>query len=291
MMHEPIAHLRYSRRSLLLLAASLLALAAPAALAQTAPPTASQATDSTAKLPAFDVISIRPAKNSTQPGSGGGTFSFSSRTGIRTSPDGFSASNIDLKTLIANAYGVKVDQISGGPGWIDSNRYDIEAKVVAANGSTPQPIAREQRSLMLRSLLADRFKLAVHNETKELPVFDLVVANKGPKLQPAKPDEPSKNSTTFSNSSVQLTATAVQLSALATQLSYQLHSPIIDKTGLTGTYDITLQWAPDQGAAGADSPGPSIFTAVQEQLGLKLNPSKGPVDTLVIDHVQQPTAN
>ena len=274
------------RAGLLLLAACLLALAAPAALAQTAPPTASQATDSTAKLPAFDVISIRPNNNSTQMNGG----NFSRRVGVRTTPDGFSASSLDLKSLIAIAYGVKPDQVSGGPGWIDSNRYDIEAKVVAANGATPQPLTREQSNLMLRSLLADRFKLAVHNETKEAPIYELIVAKNGPKLQPAKPDEPSKSSMSM-GSSEQLTATAIQISSLITQLSYQLHSPIIDKTGLTGTYDITLQWAPDQGAASPDSPGPSIFTAVQEQLGLKLVPSKGPVDTLVVDHVEPPTEN
>jgi len=268
----------------LLLAASLLALAAPA---QSASPAQTEA--QAAKPPAFDVISIRPTKSSPQPSSDG-SFSFSSRTGLRTLPDGFSASNIDLKTLIASAYGVKPDQISGGPGWVASNHYDIEAKVVAANGATPQPLTREQRNLMLRSLLADRFKLAVHNETKELPVFDLVVAKNGPKLQPAKPDEPSKSSMSMGGSE-QLTATAIQLSALATQLSYQLHSPVIDKTGLTGAYDITLQWTPDQATASPDSPGPSIFTAVQEQLGLKLVPSKGPVETLVIDHAEPPTEN
>jgi len=277
------------RAGLLLLAACLLALAAPAALAQTAPPTASQATDSTAKLPAFDVISIRPNNNSTQMNGG----NFSRRVGVRTTPDGFSASSLDLKSLIAIAYGVKPDQVSGGPGWIDSNRYDIEAKVVAANGATPQPLTREQSNLMLRSLLADRFKLAVHNETKEAPIYELIVAKNGPKLQPAKPDQPFRMTV---GGSGKATMEVDQISALIYQLSLQVGRPVVDKTGLTGKYDIKLEWArdtgPSVGTANADNAsGPSIFTAVQEQLGLKLQPAKAPVDVIVIDQVEQPTAN
>ena len=277
------------RAGLLLLAACLLALAAPAALAQTAPPTASQATDSTAKLPAFDVISIRPNNNSTQMNGG----NFSRRVGVRTTPDGFSASSLDLKSLIAIAYGVKPDQVSGGPGWIDSNRYDIEAKVVAANGATPQPLTREQSNLMLRSLLADRFKLAVHNETKEAPIYELIVAKNGPKLQPAKPDQPFRMTV---GGSGKATMEVDQISALIYQLSLQVGRPVVDKTGLTGKYDIKLEWArdtgPSVGTATADNTsGPSIFTAVQEQLGLKLQPAKAPVDVIVIDQVEQPTAN
>jgi len=277
------------RAGLLLLAASLLAFAAPTAPAQTAPAAASQPADTTAKLPAFDVISIRPNNNSTQMNGG----NFSRRVGVRTTPDGFSASSLDLKSLIAIAYGVKPDQVSGGSGWVDSDRYDIEAKVVAANGSTPQPLTHEQSNLMLRSLLADRFKLAVHNETKEAPIYELVVAKNGPKLQPAKPDQPTRMTIAGSGKA---TMEADQISALVYQLSLQVGRPVVDKTGLTGKYDIKLEWTRDSGpgsvdSASADVSGPSIFTAVQEQLGLKLNPSKGPVDTLVIDHVEQPTPN
>jgi uncharacterized protein (TIGR03435 family) len=285
-----VPHPRNLRAGLLLLAASLLAFAAPTAPAQTVPQAASQATDTTAKLPAFDVVSIRLNKDTAQM-SGNGTFS--RRVGIRTTPDGFSASNVDLKMLIANAYGVKPDQISGGPGWIDSNRYDIEAKVVAANGATPQPLTREQSNLMLRSLLADRFKLAVHNETKEAPIYELIVAKNGPKLQPAKPDQPTRMTI---GGSGKATMEVDQISALIYQLSLQVGRPVVDKTGLTGKYEIKLEWTRDSGsgsvdATSTDASGPSIFTAVQEQLGLKLVSSKGPVDTLVIDHAEQPTAN
>ena len=275
------------RGAFVLLAASLLAFATPAQFAASAPPNS----DAAVKGPAFDVISIRPNKDNEQM-SGNGTFS--RRVGSRSLPDGYSASNIDLKSLIANAYGVRPDQISGGPDWIDSNRYDIEAKVVAANGSTPQPIAREERSLMLRSLLADRFKLAVHNETKEAPIYELVVAKNGPKLQPAKPDQPTRMTM---GGSGKATMEVDQISALIYQLSLQVGRPVVDKTGLTGKYDIKLEWTRDPGpdsedAASTDaSAGPSIFIAVQEQLGLKLNSTKGPVDTLIIDHSEPPTPN
>jgi uncharacterized protein (TIGR03435 family) len=215
------------------------------------------------------------------------------RVGSKSLPDGYSASNIDLKSLIANAYGVRPEQISGGPSWIDSNHYDIEAKVVAADGATPQPITKEERNLMLRSLLADRFKLVVHTETKEQPIYELVVAKSGPKLQPAKPGQPTRMTM---GSSGKFSMETAQISALIYQLSSQLGRPVIDKTGLTGNYEIKLEWARDLGsassdAAPSDASGPSIFTAVQEQLGLKLVSTKGPVDTLVIDHAEPPTAN
>jgi uncharacterized protein (TIGR03435 family) len=281
-------------RKSLILAVVLIALTSPAAFAQTAPPAASAPpTDATAaKAPAFDVISIRPNKDNAQM-SGDGTIRM--RVGSRNLPDGYSASNIALKMLLANAYGVKPDQITGGPGWIDSDHFDIEAKVVAANGATPQPLTREQSNLMLRSLLADRFKLVVHNETKEAPIYELVIAKNGSKLQESKPEESTgRNSVIFGSG--RFTGHAMQLGSLISILSNQLHRPIVDKTGLTGRYDINLHWTPDQvpgsvDATSTDASGPSIFTAVQEQLGLKLQPAKAPVDVIVIDHIEQPTAN
>jgi uncharacterized protein (TIGR03435 family) len=287
----PMPH-HLKRCALILLAATLLAQAAPAVHAQSAPPAtpATQAADTAAKVPSFDVISIRPNKDNAQM-SGNGSFRM--RVGSRSLPDGYSASNIDLKSLIANAYGVRPDQISGGPDWSASYHYDIEAKVVPADGTALQPLTKEQRILMLRSLLADRFKLDVHTETKEQPIYELVVARNGPKLQPAKPDQSTRMTMNASGKSTMETA---DLSALVFQLSSQLGRPVVDKTGLTGKYEIKLEWTRDQGpgsndSTSTDSSGPSIFTAVQEQLGLKLNSTKGPVDTLVIDHVEQPTAN
>ena len=280
--------------------ALLLALAAPFALTQTTPPgpvptapVAATAADASAKVPEFDVISIRPNKNLSQIKNGIETTT----TISRDTPDGFSASNYYLKSLIFDAYGLKqFYQIVGGPGWIDSEGFDIEAKVVPAGGSTPQPLTRELRKQMQRSLLADRFKLAVHNETRELPVYELVVAKNGPKFRLANPGEKFNDSTNFSGMLTVLTLQNLQISALTLELSSRLSCPVLDKTGLTGKYDIKLEWARDTGpsvgnATADNASGPSIFTAVQEQLGLKLQPAKAPVDVIVIDHIERPSEN
>jgi len=276
-----------------LFAAALLAIAAPGATAQTTLQTASapQAADASAKALEFDVISIHP--NQSVPHIKNGVEYTSIRIG--SPPDGFSASNYDLKMLIMEAYGIKYDRISGGPSWIDSEHFDLEAKVVAADGTTPQPLTRELRKQMLRPLLADRFKLAVHNETRQLPVYELVVAKNGPKFQPANPEEKFDESTKFSGMLTMLTLQTAPISVLTGELSARLSRPVLDKTGLTGKFDIKLEWARDTSlssdAATNDTSGPSIFTAVQEQLGLKLVPTKGPVETIVIDHAEHPSAN
>jgi uncharacterized protein (TIGR03435 family) len=279
-------------RKSLILAVVLIALTSPPAFTQSTQPAASapQAADASAKVPEFDVISIRPDKNLSQIENGIET----THTFSRDTPDGFSASNYYLKSLI---YGLKqFYQIVGGPGWIDSEGFDIEAKVVVAGGSTPQPLTRELRKQMLRSLLADRFKLAVHNETRELSVYELVVARNGPKFQPANPGEKFNESTNFSGMLTMLTLQTAQISVLTGELSSRLSCPVLDKTGLTGKYDIKLEWARDTGpsvgnATADNASGPSIFTAVQEQLGLKLQPAKAPVDVIVIDHVEHPSEN
>jgi uncharacterized protein (TIGR03435 family) len=282
-------------RKSLILTVVLIALTSAASFAQSTPPAASapHATDASAKAPEFDDISIRPNKNLSQIKDGIETQT----TFVRDTPDGFSARNYYLKSLIFDAYGLKqFYQIVGGPNWIDFEGFDIEAKVVVASGSTPQPLTRELRKQMLRSLLADRFKLAVHNETRQLPVYQLVLAKNGPKFQPANPGEKFNESTNFSGMLTMLTLQNLQISALTGELSSRLSRPVLDKTGLTGKYDIKLEWArdtgPTVGKATADSAsGPSIFTAVQEQLGLKLEPAKAPVDVIVIDHVEPPTEN
>jgi uncharacterized protein (TIGR03435 family) len=162
--------------------------------------------------------------------------------------------------------------------------------------------------LRLLSLLTDRFKLKVHRITKELPVYELVVAKNDPKLQPTKEAHDSRNRGMHIRDG-RMTATALSMESLAANLSGQTSRVVIDKTGLTGHYDFTLNWTPDQRrsdplASGESSPGPrgnsvddggangpSIFTALQEQLGLKLVPQKGPVEILVIDHIEKPSPN
>ncbi len=288
----------FSKR-LLLLVAGLMAIAGPRVRGQE-PSTAT----ADVKLPAYDVVSIKPNK------SGGGMVRAMYR------PDGYSASNMSLKMLIQAAYGIREDLISGAPGWADSARYDVDAKVDGADVDALKKLSPEQRRLILQPLLADRFKLKVHTETKQLPVYELVVAKGGPKLKEATAGDTYANGIKGPDGvgrggmvrmgRGQLTAQGVPMTSVVNMLSQQLHRTVIDKTGLAGKYDLELNWTPDDGEgmgpplpgggqphgdAPPEGSGPSIFTAIQEQLGLKLQSAKGPVDTLVIDHVEMPTEN
>jgi uncharacterized protein (TIGR03435 family) len=178
-----------------------------------------------------------------------------------------------------------------GPDWLGSDDYEIQAKIedslyAAMQKMTPAQ-QREQVNLMNQSLLADRFKLKVHFETREMPGFALVIAKGGPKLTPAKDGESSR-----------LSVRQNEMTAKAITLDQWIHSPflggrmVVDQTGLKGTYDFTLSWSEQSGAGqenGTDAP--SLFTAVQEQLGLKLVPTKGPVEVIVIDHIEKPSEN
>ena len=257
--------------------------------------------------PAFEVASI---KRSSSDG----------RIMIRNSPGGrFSTQGTPLRLLIGNAYRVRDSQISGGPSWMSSDRWDIEAKAESGADLTPGQV-----QLMLQSLLADRFQLKLHSETRELPIYELMVAKNGPKLKAVPPPErPAPGAAPlapvpggpmpaggFRIGRGEMEAAAVPLATLIQALSQQLGRMIVDKTGLTGTFDIKLTWTPDPGqtlggpfGAGpvpggpeiapppADPNGPSLFTALQEQLGLRLESTKGPVDVLVIDSVERPSEN
>jgi uncharacterized protein (TIGR03435 family) len=230
---------------------------APGSMAQTAP--------------AFDVASVKPS----DPAARGIQMS--------NSPGMFNAKNCTVKALIVLGYDLRDFQLSGGPGWLDSDRFDIAAK---PGGSA------EQTKAMVRALLADRFQLAVHRETRTLPVYELTVAKNGPRLKTSADGESmgitGGESTGASHSSFQ----AVDLKTLAGYLSNQVDRIVIDKTGLQGTYDFSLNWAPNEAQSGSTaSDAPSIFTAVQEQLGLKLQSEKGPVEVLVVDRAEKPTPN
>jgi uncharacterized protein (TIGR03435 family) len=221
---------------------------------------------------------------------------------LRNMPGGgLTATGVTLKMLISVAYGVLAYQISGGPAWIGTERWDIEAKTDGVQGRLP----RDQSNALLRALIEDRFQLKARRESKEIPIYALVVAKNGPKLKP-NPDDPTKakpsamlggGSGTFTNSS---------MAVLAERLSEQLGRPVIYHTDLKGGYDFTLEWtpAPGEGSAEAiglppraeppsagDSNGPSIFTALQDQLGLKMESTKGPADILIIDQVERPSEN
>jgi uncharacterized protein (TIGR03435 family) len=271
-------HLREGRQ-LTVVATVLIPLAvgimsSPATLAQSSAPGG--------KRSGFEVASIKASK----PGGGRGTS-------LLTDPVGrFTAENATLRTIIAFAFGVRDFQMSGGPSWLDSDRFDIVAKPEAT--SNPAQVGQ-----MVQSLLADRFNLKFHRETKVMPVLALVVGKNGPKLKQTKPeDDASRPNRGFQGGRGELTALGSDMGALATRLSAVLGRPVIDRTALTGKFDFKLQWrpdnrvqmkSPDESVADSET-GPSIFTAVQ-QLGLKLEDQKGPVEFIVIDSVEKPSAN
>jgi uncharacterized protein (TIGR03435 family) len=306
-MPEPgVRKLSFCRR-LVLLGAGSLGVFATSVLGQTnAAPVGAARADVTAdvEVPAFDVVSVKPNKSD------------SGMVRIMAKPDGYSASNVSLKMLIQSAYGIRQDLISGAPSWADSARFDIDAKVAGPDVDALQKLSPEQRRLLLQPLLADRFKLKIHTETKQLPVYEIVLAKGGSKLKEATAGDTYANGIKGPDGvgrggmmrfgPGQLTAQAVPLTSLANMLSQQLHRTVLDKTGLTGKYDLELTWTPDHGGdpmfkgpdgspqradAAPDSSGPSIFTALQEQLGLRLQSSKGPVETIAIDHVEMPSEN
>lgn len=264
-----------------------------------------------APQPQFEVASIKAAAPDAR-----GTF-------VRMAPGGrLNINNMPLKEIIVMAWRVQPYQVSGGPAWIDSVRYDITAK--------PDHSPKEgEISLMLQSLLADRFLLKFHRETKELPIYALVVADKNGKLGPQLTESKEGSCTTFDPSRPppapepgkpptlgcggmmmgpdRVNAVGVPISQLVPVLSRMLGRTVVDKAGLTRKFDIKMQWTPDQSQAmqgppggappGTPAPppvdpnGPSIFTALQEQLGLKLESQKGPVELIVIDQVERPSEN
>jgi len=250
----------------------------------------------------FEVASIKPAAPDAR-----GTM-------IRMMPGGaLTVTNATLRMLLTLAYDVRDFQISGGPGWVGSERYDINAK--AERSATAEPVQEDPRNMTdaqrktnqeqmrqrLQALLAERFQLAIHRETKEAPVYALVVGKNGPKIQESKEGGPR-----LMMGRGQLNGQGALMEMLANILSNQLGRPVLDKTGLQGKYDFKLEFTPDPGQAagpfgglgpGPDAPpppdpnGPSIFAAIQEQLGLRLESTKGAVEMIVIDRVEKSSEN
>ena len=230
---------------------------------------------------------------------------------VTISGDRFSATGMSLRELIKIAYDLNYgadQQVSGGPPWASSARFDIEASEDPALGEKLQQLSSDERGKqlreMLRGLLADRFKLQIHHESAELSVYELVTVRSGSKLMPsgnhAAPDQVSSTKPRswirFAGKGV-LEGNDADAATLVTALSMQPEIGgrlVVDRTGLTGKYDFTLKWTPDMGQ-GADPPaadaGPTLFTALQDELGLKLQPTKAPVDVIVIDHVELPSEN
>jgi len=269
--------------------------------------------------PEFEVASIKPNNS----GGRGSTM------GVQ--PGRYTATNVTLRALILNAYHLESVQLSGGPAWIGADHFDIVAKI-------PADVPPSSLPEMLRALLADRFKLVTHTQSRQLPIYALVPARSdkklGPQLHPStseceaaagestlkakegkeKSKEARGSAPAAPRSSGQrppcttrmapgrLSGSAMTMPALAGSLSGAVERTVLDRTGIMGAFDVELTWTPDQmpqRSAGADPSkakpvkvdpnGPSIFTALREQLGLKLGSSKGAVDVLVVDRVERPT--
>jgi uncharacterized protein (TIGR03435 family) len=201
----------------------------------------------------------------------------------------FNATGITAGNCIAFAYDIQPFQLAGGPSWIGSQRYDIVAKMpedAAGAPRTPERIARMMTAI--RALLAERFQLAVHRESRTMPAYALVEAKSGFKLKPITDD----GHASWSSGRGKVKAQRSSIDSFARYLSGILGSPVVDMTGIKGVFDVTLEWAPDEGAApAAPTSGPSIFTALQEQLGLRLEKQKAPVEMIVIDRIEKPSEN
>ncbi len=297
-------------------------------------------------VPTFDVISVKPDKT----GSGMMRMQFTQ--------DGLRADNLPVHMLLIEGYGLNEDQLLSEPGWTKTDRFDVEAKVAGPDVAAFTKLPFDQRRAMFKQILTERFKLAAHNEKRDLPVYVLTVGKGGPKFKESKPLDPASADDKPGNARFggpggqggpdgpsakfgtqggpggpadksggpggpgprrgpgimmgrgKIQAQSISITMFATVLSRQLGRTVIDKTGLTGNYDITLEFTPEGGggpmpggppgggeggSTGAppppDSTGPSVFTAIQEQLGLKLDATKGPADVLVIDHIEKPTEN
>jgi len=256
-----------------------------------------QPTSAAPKLLSFEVASVKPIAPEGRPTRGW--------IGLRYRPDGMEAAYITLPMLVRYAYGYsrfRLDrQVDGAPDWTTSQRYDVEAKMSASNIALFQKLGKVEqeqwREEMLQSLLVERFHLALHRGSKQLPVFEMVVAKGGIKFQPAAADEkrrviefPEDKSTIFPRNSMEGVA-----SFLTDQAHAELNRPVIDKTGLAGPYTLTLnRWSPTISAKIAQGATPEdavpLSVALQEQ-GLRLEPSTATVEVLIFDHVEPPSGN
>lgn len=272
-----------------------------------------------AAKPSFEVATVKPA----EPGQRGSM--------IGMQPGGrLIIKNVPLRGILTFAYNIRDFQLTGGPGWMPTEFWDIEARVDDAGvpevSAPPDPGKPNPMGIRLQALLEDRFQLKFHKETRELPIYELSIAKGGSKMKlsddqtpfkprergdaPVPPPQPGGPMPRYSMRTGRgsMQAVAMDEKSIVQWLSSMVGRSIVDKTDLKGLYDVKLQWTPDPPAGGGNLPGgpgpggpeagpvidpngPSIFTAIQEQLGLKLESTKGPVDVLVIDSVQKPSEN
>jgi len=219
--------------------------------------------------PQFEVASVKPHSSTEGP----------PHVSVARDPGRLTYTNITVRVLIREAYGLKVYPLSRGPDALSTDRYDLTAKL------SPDA-SKEQRMLMLQALLAERFKLIVHREAKELPIYTLVAGNGGPKFRAVEDDGSAPE--VGSGGGHQIKAHHISMKLLAATLQGWIGDAVVDATGLAGLYDLNMDFNVDESTS---SEGPTIFEALQRQLGLKLEAGKGPVEVVVIDHIEKPSAN
>lgn len=231
--------------------------------------------------PSFDVVSIRPMREDDN-----------TPTHITNSAhNGYiKAVNVNLKALLEVAYDIPDIRMYGGPDWTTKEKFSLEAKADTKLDEQLAGVSSEQgkeiKRKMLAALLADRFKLTVHTEAREMPIYAMVIAKGGPKLGGAN----SSADSLPGEGRITVRPGSDSLAILVYELSWRLGRPVVDRTGLQYRQKLILGWEENDGMS-ADSNGPSLFTAIQEQLGLKLESTRGPVPVLLIDHAERPTEN
>lgn len=314
-------------RKCLLIAAGMLLIAGPVGFgilhgqsAGTAASDQAKGNTGTPDLPKYEVATIKPSTAS------------DNRFRLMMTPDGVSLEGVPIQLLLQQAFGVERDRIIGAPGWVESKRYSIEAKVSPEDAPKLERLRMEQRNALMLPLLEERFGLKYHHESRELPTYALVIAKGGPKLKesaapvgpppgapgvpggPASPGgpggppkDPIGNRGMIRMGPGSIAAQGGTTDFLSHALSRIVERTVVNRTGLAGIYDFSLNWTPDEGMrrdpagrleggpargeAPTDANGPTIFTALEEQLGLKLQSEKGKVDVIVIDHIDLPTEN
>ncbi len=220
-------------------------------------------------LPQFEVVSVKPS-----PLIGGGGIA----TDETANPRSPIIHGILPRDLIRRAYSLKAYQVSG-PGWLETEFYDLLAK-------TSEPVSDSVRRLMLEDMLARRFELVAHFETKQLPSYELLVGEGGLKIKPVEPEGPPGRVYGRKNG---IRAEQASMRVLADVLARELDRPVLDKTGVAGIFDFDVKWTPLTAEPEAET-GPSVFAAVRA-LGLKLEPRKAPIQVLVVDHMAKPSPN
>jgi uncharacterized protein (TIGR03435 family) len=226
--------------------------------------------------PAFDVATIKPS----DPDDTGNGFQLRGRR--------VHIKNETMNNMISFAYGIHIKQLVGGPEWFGTDRYDVDG--VADVEGAPN---LKQMQGMVKKLLADRFKLTFHRERRELSVYAITVGKSGPKLTKSLGDPNGLIDQTGGQQGGQRTErlTNNSMADFALLMQSFVDRPVVDQTGLAGRFDFKLVWTPNDSLASEPNAAPGLFTAMQEQLGLKLEPVKAPAEVLVIDHVERPSAN